>query len=332
MAKILCAYSGIEFACDHFPIVLHARESYHPIFNVPQKKLLGYLGKWSGGELTSIDSYLLFLALLNSTELVTFNVPAAPNPFTASIVAQNMEFLAKTVIKINTVYNPLAVFARIYITPDTKFLSNARDWIEVWEENYKDFLNGYKSAHDNAKLLHRERALERLIKNPYKSDSQIATQLAEWANQAASFPTYEVHNPFIQDRRSYISCAEYWKTIICMACKDDRLYAIPSTGLEDVLEYCQENIPVGSGIYSERLFRILRNAQHKNKNFLELGDYDIKTTFQILDNPSNVEEANISALIQAAPEEEPRLEQYPTKFKFMQAKMRWELAKKAGTR
>mgnify|MGYP000735790344 CR=1 FL=1 len=56
MAKILCAYSGIEFSCEHFPITLHARESYHPIFNVPQKKLLSYLGKWAGNELTPTDN------------------------------------------------------------------------------------------------------------------------------------------------------------------------------------------------------------------------------------------------------------------------------------
>lgn len=329
MAKILCSYSGIEFTCEHFPITLYARESYHPIFNVPQKKLLSYIGKWAGSELTPTDSYLLFLSLLNSTELVDFRVPATCNPFTPSIIAQNMEYLVKTVIKLNTVYHPAVVFPRFAITPETKFLSNVHHWIEAWDDAYKDFQDGYTSAHESAKLIQREHALERLIKNPYKTNAQIAPQLADWAVAAGSFPTSIVTSPF---NGSSISLADYWKEIIILAAKEERLYGIPRADLEELIEHCEENIPIGSGIFSHTLFKLLRTAVEKQKNFLGLGDYDIKSTFQILDDPTDTEAANMSALIQSAPESEPRLEQYPSKFKFLQAKMRWDMAVKAGIR
>ena len=329
MAKILCAYSGIEFTCEHFPITLHARESYHPIFNVPQKKLLSYLGKWAGNELTPTDSYLLFLSLLNSSELVDFRVPASHNPFTPSIVAQNMEYLSRTLCKLNTVYHPGVVFPRFAITPETKFLSNVHAWIEVWDKAYQDFQDGYRSAHDSAKLIQREHALERLIKNPYKSPGQIAPQLAEWAATAGSFPTSITVSPFTNHN---ISLADYYKEIIVLAAKEERLYSIPRADLEELIEHCESNIDAVGSIFSHTLFKILRSALERQKNFLGLGDYDLKSTFTIMDDSTSTEEANLQALIQSAPATCPRLEQYPSKFEYMKAKFRWDMAVKAGQR
>src|SRR3990172_712457 len=99
--KILCSISSTEFNVEHFPGYLSSREVSHPIFYLPQKKLLSYMAKWSGSELTRTDSYLLFLAILNSTELVHFRVPIFKDNRTDSIIAQNMEKLALTVTKLN---------------------------------------------------------------------------------------------------------------------------------------------------------------------------------------------------------------------------------------
>jgi len=38
----------------------------------------------------------------------------------------------------------------------------------------------------------------------------------------------------------------------------------------------------------------------------------------------------MKALIDSAPEEKPRPEQYPTKFAYMRAKLRWDMAQKYG--
>ena len=62
--KYQCAYSNLQLNVDYFPGFISTTETIHPIFHIPQKKLLSYLGKWSSGELTETDSYLLFLAIL----------------------------------------------------------------------------------------------------------------------------------------------------------------------------------------------------------------------------------------------------------------------------
>jgi len=108
--QILCAYSSITFTVEHFPGTLSSRESYHPVFDMPQKRLLSNLGKWSSGGLTPTDSYLMFLAVLRSTDLVDFRVPAIRTEKTDATIAQNMEALCRTVIRLNSVSNPAVCF------------------------------------------------------------------------------------------------------------------------------------------------------------------------------------------------------------------------------
>jgi len=326
--KILCAYSSLTISCDHFPGFLSSREACHPIFHAPQKKLLSYLGKWAGSELTPVDSYLLFLSMLRSTDLVEFRVPATLTDKTHSIVAQNMEMLAKTISKMNTIQNPSVIFPRVAITPDTKDLSNVSYWIDSWKQTYQDFLDGHISAHDSRKLILRESALERLIKNPHKPLSSYASQIADWAALAGDFPTFSLKSPFNGES---IYCSDYWKQIITKCAHEEQLFSIPRNDLIELLEHCETNVPIGS-IFSNALFKILRHALDRQKNFLGLGDLDIKkSTYQILTSTDSVEDGNIRAILQVSPDHPPKPEEYPTKFAYMKAKMRYDMAKKYGT-
>jgi hypothetical protein len=325
--KILCSLSGLEFTCEHFPGTFYSKETYHPIFHIEQKKLLVYLKKWAGNELTPTDSYLLFLALLKSSDLVEFRVPVFRTEKTDSIIYNNMEYLARTVIKLNTVSNPGVIFPHYVITPDTRFLTNIHHWIENWEKEYEDFLNGKRKDIQDRKLVQREAALARLIKNPHKAVSAYATEIAAWASVAGSFPVFTINSPFKDQGK--VELKDYWKEIIVRCCRNELLFSIPKKDLDELLEHCEDHVPVGS-IYSNALFKVLRTAHEKHKNFLSLGEYDIKSTYSLLSQEDTAEAANIKSMIDQAPEEEPRMEQYPTKFKYLQAKLRWDMAKRYG--
>jgi hypothetical protein len=324
--KILCSLSGVEFTCEHFPGTFFSRETFHPIFNLSQKRLLSYTGKWAGGELTRTDSYLLFLAILRSSDQIEFRVPAFRSEQTDSIIAINMEPLVRTVIKLNSVTAPSVVFPRFVISPETKTLQNVHHWIESWQSAYQDFLDGYKSAHESRKLIIRETALQRMIKNPHKAISEYAGQIAEWAALAGEFPQFLIQSPY---NNLKITCAEFWKSIIVRCARDEYLYQIPAPDLQELIEHCEDKIPVGS-IYSNALFKLLRHAQDRQKNFLGLGDIDVRSTYTLLDDSVTVEAANMRALIDSAPQELPRPEQYPNKFKYLQAKLKWDMAQKHG--
>ena len=332
--QILCAYSSLTFEVQHFPGTLSSRESYHPVFDMPQKRLLSNLGKWSSGGLTPTDSYLLFLAVLRSTDLVDFRVPAIRTPATDAIIAQNMEALARTVIKLNSVSNPAVCFPHYVISTDTRTLDNVRYWIENWQDSYNDFVAGrirdIEGRDEWKKLSIREAALQRLIKNPHVSLSSIAGRIADWASIAGSFPSHgTIPSPF---SGLQITVSDYWKNLIELCASETKLFSIPRDDLQELLDHCEEHIPIGS-IYSNALFKIIRHAMDRQKSFLGLGDLDIsRSTYEILTSTDSVEDANLRASIQAAPTEEPRQEQYGSKFEYLRAKLRWQMAKKHGMR
>lgn len=326
--KILCSLSGIEFTCEHFPAYLSSREVSHPIFSLPQKKLISYLGKWASSELTPTDSYLLFLSILNSSGLVEFRVPAARSPETDALIAQNMELLAKTISKLNAVSSPAAVFPRYAIGPDTKYLTNIKVWIQNWNEAFADFQDGYARDYDARKLITREAALERMIKNPHLPVSAYASKIADWASIAGQFPEYNTISPFTNLK---ITMADYWKEIIVKCSREESIFSVPQVDIQDLLEHCENNISIGT-IYSNALFSVLRKAIERQRNFLGLGDMDLsRGKYQILSTDDTTETANLKAMIDSAPDHEPRVEEYPNKVAYLKAKLRFQMAKKYGS-
>lgn len=329
---IICSLSSLSFTCEHFPGSLSQREFNHPVFSIPQKRLLSYVGQWASqdsAKFTQIDSYLLFLALLKSTELVEFRSPAIRTERTGALIAQNMELLVKVVSRLNSMVSNEGM-PHYVISKETQELDNVEFWVQNWADSYEDFragkLRDISGRDEWKKLLIRENALERLIKNPHRPISSYSQQLGEWAAVAGSFPEFILQNPLPPFQK--ITCSDYWKLLISKCSKSDSLFSIPAPDLKELLDHCEENISAGS-IFSNSLFKVLRFALEKQKNFLGLGDMDImKSQFRILRPEDSVESANIQAAVDSAPLEFPRREQYPTNFAFMKAKFRYEMAQR----
>jgi hypothetical protein len=321
MATILCAYSGLEFKVEHFPLTLSSREMAHPIFYIPQKKLLGFTSKWAAGELTETDSYLLFLALLHSTDKVEFRVPAFRTTFTSSIVANNMERLLSTVGRINCIKHPGFNLPQFVISPDTKDLANISNWIHAWEECIQDFHDGYRTYNIERALINRETALEKLIKNPSKSIASYANILADWAEVAGNFPTFLT----TLETGESIPFNRYWKSIIVKCVKDEAIFAIPRADLDELIEYCETEITHGS-IFSHSLMSLLKSGLKKQINYLGLGDITLSDSpYKIVNSDSDVEAANLLIMIESAPDTFPVLSGYPSKLAYLRAKMKWEM-------
>lgn len=315
--KTLCSKSGLLFQCEHFPFYSDTATIAHPCFSIPQKKLLALTPKWAAGELTEVDSYLLFLSLLNSTEQVEFRTHCTYTSDTSSIIYNNMEDLLQLVGAINLITHPTFVLSRIAITKENHTLSNVHYWLENWSQQIDEFKSGYVSTSEQQDLLRRESALERLIKSPYK-EVQLASQIANWAELAGNFPHFQISCPF-----GTMSCAEYWKLIIRKCINSESIFAVPTSDIIELIEHCEENIEHGS-IYAHTLMQILRNGKQKQTNFLGLGDWE--SSFVLLNQEDTVERANLELLVQNAPTEEPRITDYPSKFEWLKAHSKWKLA------
>jgi hypothetical protein len=320
--KILCSKSGIQFEVSHFPFSSSTNLGVsHPVFQLPQKKLLSLVPKWAGGEFTEVDSYLYFLALLDSTDLVEFRHPCKVTAETSSIVYNNMEDLIQIIGQMNLIQHPAAIFQRIAISPENNTLQNVHYWIENWETNLKDFSDGYQTFSERMDLNRREAALEKLIKSPYK-EIQLATQIANWAEIAGQFPQFQVSTQF-----GTLECNEYWKLIIRKCINSESIFSIPLADIQELIEHCENTIEHGS-IYAHTLMEILRNGATKNKNFLGLGDWDLSQSSinYLIVSEDSVEKANLDLLVATAPTSEPRITDYPTKFEYLKAKSKWMLA------
>jgi hypothetical protein len=330
MAKVLCAISGIEYRCDHMQMYLTSRESHHPIFDISTSKLLEVTPRWLDDELSATENYLLYLALFNSTGLMEFRVPATISVDTPAIVAQNMAPLAAIVERI---YKTGSARIReqlhlpsFVITPDTKDLASSPDWIKIWEEAYKNYEDGYKTATLLERIERQETILERYIRDRTKDISSYANRLANWAYDAGGF---EKHANFdiVNEKHQSEKLGDYWKRIIIACAKMESAWSLDETDLKELIEHCEEYIDHGS-IYAHTLMSLLKAGAERKKSFVDLGDIDIGahgTVFRILDANTSVEDANKLALIDSAPMEEPIEKNYPNKLAFIRAKMNWRM-------
>ena len=313
--KIHCPKSGLQYSTQHFS---GAASQDHPVFTLEQHKLLAHTAKWAAGELPPTDSYLLFLALLDSTQLIIWRTSTIQQD---DIIASNMEALIRVIGKINLIHHPAFVLPRFVVSLDTASLGNVHHWIQAWEGSYEEFMNGYRNATEQERIKRREYALERMIKSTQlRNTDKYARALAVWAATAGHFPTFLTQHPITQHP---VALAEYWKEIITHCTKENKIYLYPDTDIQELLEHCEEHIPHGS-IYAHSLMDLLRSGKKKQIEFLSLPDFDFDSYKAGLTPQEHmVESANKAALIESAPLNEPCRQDYASEFEFTKAKMKW---------
>lgn len=332
MARILCAISGIEYQCTHLQFYSTSRESHHPIFDIPTNKLLEITPRWLDGELSHTENYLLYLALFNSTGLMDFRVPATICGETPSIVAQNMHHLAAIVEIICRNRSAIAAgrlhIPSFVITPDTKDLTSSPDWIKIWQNAYADYQDGYRTSTLLERIERQETILERYIKDRTKDISTYASKLANWAHDAGQFEKY-ANFDIVNEKHQMELLSDYWKRIIIACAKSESAWSIDEADLKELIEHCEDHINHGS-IYTQTLMALLNSGLEKKRNYLDLGDIDLSNNgsnpFRILDANASIEDANKLAMIDSAPECEPKESDYPNKLAFVRAKFKWRMA------
>jgi hypothetical protein len=331
VAQITCSKSGVVFSCEHMPVSLSSREYSHPLFSISKKRLISLSAQWAAGKLSPTENYLLYLSLLNSTDLVQWRVPALYTTRTQSIVANNMESLIHIIGKIDVISHPSFALPSFAITSDTSTLENSFHWIQSWIANYNDWYDGLRDSSRResykAILSHREESLQRLIKTAYTRPEDLAVSLSKWARLAGDFPEGSVPHPHTHKQ---ISVADYWEQIIRACASDDAIWKYPKVDLEELIDHCEDNVIHGS-IYASSLMRLLRGGLRKQVDYLGFGDIDLagrKTTFVVLSPETSVEDANKLAAIQSAPTSEPRIGNYPNKFSYLRAKANWDMKRR----
>lgn len=332
MAAFICSVSGLKIGCSHFPIYLENREAHHPIFDASQRVLFGFTSKWAGNSLTPTDSYLLYVALLRSTNRIFFRIPARYcERQTDALVANNMEKLLVTISRMNSISVPGEIFSSVAISNDSATLESSPHWIDNWNENYEEFKDNYSFASSVKRLTIREAALEKMIKSPHIPVSDYAGILAKWASVAGQFPQ---GNTLVDGIN--IPLCDYWESLIIAAAKK-QFTSIPSRELAELIEHCEIEIPAGS-IYRFNLMKVLDEAKDYIGGFLQMVAGTSTLTRHIpwvfgpdappaSDADENMDAINMNAIVANAPTEEPRRDQFASHYLFITAKIKWNAAR-----
>lgn len=315
--KVNCKYSGIEFDVPNFANM--RIDGIHPLFYASTRHLLSRTTDWAAGRLQEQERRILFLAFLNTTDLVEFRVAAQPAD---NIVQLNMESLIRFVGWQNAISNPAIAFPRFVVSHDTRTLDNFKHWMQAWYDAKKDFEDGYKSYSQGTKLRNREIALERLIKNAQKETTDYSKLLGMWAMDAGNVAT---------------NLRECWMELFQL--KGLQIYNARSADLDELVEHMEDALEHGS-IYANATLRHCRLLRAKNKAGLNFGlgipDEELeKLDLQSLEaSPYVIVEDEVLTYntklgAAGAPTEEPKVTDYPTRLAYLRARSAWTLASKA---
>lgn len=312
MANINCAISGIKFSCEHLPITVATAEGYyHPIFALPQKKLLPLFSKHCQGHLTPTDSYLLFLAYLWSTEQVEFNVPASCPPTsaaTAQLVEQNLRQLIEVIELTACISTPHFKQPSYTVYKDNSLLEQVPNWIAAWNSNIEDFRTGYREQRLEDAIKKAENRLTQAILSG-EEPHRYAQVIASWAAKAGDFP---------RDK------SELYQKTIRSCFNSEKMFSTPLPLLKEIKEYCEVNIEVGS-IHFHTLYETLKEGIGRHTNFLELSPSSLGDTY-LLPEGSSLNDIELAAIRKKAPESAPKRTEYATDVDFLRAKLRYAVS------
>lgn len=319
--KAICAFSGLELTISYFSGMVNGRICCHPLFLIPQEELFSYWDNWAAGELNKTDSYLLYLALLNSTNLVEFRTSATLKDATQeAFIASHFERLFKIVSILNAVSSPNFQPPSVVLNHLNSDLSETDGWLDAWENYFHDYKFGLLENLEAEKMKKREASLQALIKDQNKPISHYAKILADWAATAGNFPSFLV--PW---ENAMIPISQYWKNIIVACTKQENIFKFPKNDLLELCTHCEVEIPHGS-IYASTLMNLLRAGIEKQEQYMQ-GHLGLSsTTYQIISAEATKEDAVKMAMIQSAPEEKPVLSAYPSKIAFLRADAAYRMA------
>jgi len=338
MARYTCAISGIRIGTSYFDSLALSNEAglVHPIFAVPRDLLYKSYQAHCLGKLSAIDSYLLFLAFLNSSEKILWDSPSKLDPQSAktrSLVETNFSQLVSALEKTDLIQHPDFSQPSFRVYLGTSLLDSIPNWIEAWEDNTSYFYSDRATKSDLEVLQKLENKLTECIYGT-KAPEKYAKVIANWASWAAKFPA---------------GSNILWKQTIEDCFSITKMFNTPLELLKEIKDFIECNIPVGS-IHFHAIEEVLKEGIAKHKDYLggsslalgytllpSLEDFEASLAedelVSIREENSNIEasikkEQSLLATIASKAEiKEPVKSEYKDSISYLKAKLAYKVAK-----
>lgn len=293
--------------------------------NAPLETLLSRAGNWSNGELAPVEQYILFIALLKSTDLVKFETAAKPK---RNIVVANMPRLLKVAAWVGFMRTKTYLPSYV-INEDTAGLSNIHNWLDSLQEAKDTFNAGHWTIGSYDKLNRRQEALERMLKSPTRNEHRFTGLLTDWALTASQ-----------ADVKLDKSRLEYWTAIF--RARGNELANIPLDDIMDVVDYMELHLDsYKGGIFARAALHHIRSqaAKKERGDFFGILDEDIFNfdPVDVLENPFKLlpndapQQRNLKQLAAEAPLVKPERENYPNSFSYLRDLAKYNIAARTRT-
>lgn len=319
MATITCAISGIKFKCSHLESsnISYTEGYFHPIFALPYIQLHHLYTRHCKGELTSNDSYLLFIAFLHSSGKIEWKHPAICNPneiITKKLIENNLAQLIRVLEQTGIICHPSFKQPSFRVNYENASLKQIPNYIKAWEDNIEDFRTGRANIKEQEDLQKAENKLSYLILSGEKPE-KFSHVIASWANQAGEFPTDK---------------AELYMRTIRSCFNTTKMFNTPLALLKEIKEFCETNIEAGS-IHFHTLSQVLKEGIHRHIDYLggsslALG-YTLLPALGVKGKEAELKNtAELATVVANAPTEAPKEKDYPDSLSLLKAKLAYRVA------
>ncbi|PHQ81761.1 MAG: hypothetical protein COB66_01430 [Coxiella sp. (in: Bacteria)] len=317
MTQVTCAISGLDFQVSAFKdLSIEYKEGYfHPIFAAPYSSLYKLYGSYTKGKLGAIDSYLLFLAFLHSSDQIEWGHPLAIDPkapSTAKLVANNFSQLIGVLEKTALISYSSFTQPSFRVTFANCALEEIPIWIEAWQDNLESFTYSRAEERERTALAGIERKLQALILAPEIKTELYANVVADWAHKAGEFPAAKV---------------TLYKKTIESCFNTNKMFKTPLPLLKEIKDFCECNIDAGS-IYFHTLIKVLQEGIGRHLDYLGGGSSTLGYTLlpSLSDKTKIVEsETLVAEIAKAAPSAIPERRSYGTNIDFIKAKLAYRV-------
>lgn len=303
---LICSKTAVEFTTSGFPNFKIRSE--HPLFSAPYDTLLEIAKDWRSGSLSESECRLLFVALLDSTQLAVwhkddYGVTCAAQP-TAITVQRYMERLLFTSNWKHSIGDRIPL-NKVAINHATASLDNIGNWLDNWNSTQRDFTS---SMHLQSMRTTIASAQEKLIKllQLNKQDSDLFLKhLAKWFMVASNAPK---------------ALWDYWTDLFLL--KTPALWDASVTDLDELKEHCEHNIPMNSSYAMYAYRHICAQYTEASEGVLGaiVGNGPI---YSIISDP--VERDNLAIISEQAPPAEPKQQDYATPVEYLKARAAWRI-------
>lgn len=174
--RVVCNKSGVEFATGGFNSLRIANT--HPLIGAQFHVLEEAMEHYHSGKLSNEEKRVLFIALLDSTQLVEFRCACAP---TRRTIARYMEYLYRTALWKYAIGERLDNnLARIAINTETRELKNIGTWLLTWNIAKREATSASHAISIRVQVQAAEEKLLRMLRNNKQDADSFKKMLCDW--------------------------------------------------------------------------------------------------------------------------------------------------------